>query len=355
MKKNKKILLFTPSLSTGGSERVMAILADGLYEKNDVTLCLLREKEETYKLKQDVEIIKYKYNGKNKILKMLKRLMFMRKEIKKNEVIISFMYDINFMTLIAGFGLRKKIIISERGYPEQENKKSPIIPFLRKVLYPMADTIVFQTSQAMTWFPEKIKKKGVVIPNPVNDKILSPLKTEKEKRIIVAGRLTEQKNFHMLLRVFQKVVEKHSDFNLEICGDGPLKEELINLAKKLKIADKVIFSGFVSDINERMRKSFMYVSSSNYEGISNSMIEALAMGVPTICTDCPVGGAAMMIENEVSGLLIPVGDDNALYDGIIRIIENAEFRNNLVKNSIKIKNEYSVSKIVSKWQEICEG
>ena len=101
-----------------------------------------------------------------------------------------------------------------------------------------------------------------------------------------------------------------------------------------------------------MKDASIYVSSSNYEGISNSMMEALAMGVPTVCTDCPIGGAALMIKNNINGILIPVNDEEALYKAMEKIIENKEFTEKISSNAIKIKEEYSIEKIVNKWEEL---
>ena len=114
----------------------------------------------------------------------------------------------------------------------------------------------------------------------------------------------------------------------------------------------MFFPGYISNVNEKMCNAAMYVSSSNFEGISNSMLEALAMGVPTISTDCPVGGARMMIQNNENGILIPVGDEEALYKAMLKIAEDSEFAQKISNNAINIKQEYSIDKIVKKWENL---
>jgi len=88
------------------------------------------------------------------------------------------------------------------------------------------------------------------------------------------------------------------------------------------------------------------------EGISNSMLEAMAMGIPSICTDCPVGGAAMVIENEKNGILIPVGDVIALRDAMLKIIEDKEFAESISEEAVKVREKYSVSSICKMWLDI---
>ena len=104
-------------------------------------------------------------------------------------------------------------------------------------------------------------------------------------------------------------------------------------------------------MKEEIWDSAMFVLSSDYEGISNSMIEALSMGVPVISTDCPVGGSRAYIEDGVSGLLTPVGDAQALAAAMLRIAENPDFARSLSANGAGIKEKYSLEKIADRFLE----
>ena len=350
--RRKKILFISPSLSSGGSERVISILANNLSYKYDVELCLVRDKVDCYEVDDKVNLIRFKCKTSNKIIKIIKRLFFIRKEIKRNDIVISFMYDINFMTLIAGIGIKNKKIISERGNPIIENKKSFLIPLFRKLLYPLSDVIVFQTDQAMNWFSDKLKKKGVVIPNPINSTLYDYFSRKRRKVIVAVGRLTEQKNFPLLINAFEKISKKYPDFMLEIYGDGHLKSELASIVTKLNLSNRVIFKGYVNNIEEQIYDAYMYVSSSNYEGISNSMLEAMAMGIPSICTDCPVGGAKLVIKNNVNGILIPVGDEKALINAMDKLISDFDFARGISMKALELRKDYSIDKIVNMWVDI---
>ena len=353
----KKILFINSSLTDGGSERVMTLLANNFANKENykISMILVRQKqEETYKLDDKINCIRIKYKYQNRLFKAIKRIYKIRKIMKKNnyDAIISFMYDINFITLLAGIGLNKKIIISERGNPKKENKKNIMIPILRKSLYLLCYKIVFQTEQAKEFFPRYISKKGVIIPNPVSKDLPSRQIDKIQNKIIAVGRLVEQKNFSMLLNSFYEFHKHYPNYELYIYGDGGLRNSLEHQIKKMELKDNVFLPGFVLDVNERMKNAKMYISTSNYEGISNSMIESLAMGVPTICTDCPVGGAKMMIKNNINGILIPVGDEDALLKAMLKIAKDEKFSLYLSNNALKVREEFSIDNILKKWEEI---
>lgn len=347
----RNILMISPSLTDGGSERVMAALANGLSSKYNVEMALVREKKDTYQLDKSVNVVRFKANTTNSIVRIFRRIRFIRKELKKNDCCISFMFDINFMVLIAGIGLKVPIIVSERANPAMDDKRSKLVKLGRKFLYPLATKIVFQTKDAQGYFSDKIQKKSYVIPNPVRQ-MPEPYNGVRKKNIVGIGRLVPQKNFTMLINAFAKVHEKFEDYTLTIYGEGPKLEELKIQVKELGLENSVTFPGYVADVNEQTKDAGIYVSASDYEGISNTMIEALAMGIPTICTDCPVGGAALMIKNNVNGILIPVGDTKALVNAMLKIIENKEFAESIACEAKKVREEYSLEKVCKQWEQV---
>ena len=96
----------------------------------------------------------------------------------------------------------------------------------------------------------------------------------------------------------------------------------------------------------------MFVSSSDFEGMSNSMLEAMAIGLPCVCTDCPAGGARAVIEDGKNGLLVPVNDAIALSDAMKRVASDTIFAEKLSKNASNIRKNQSVEKIIDKWMAI---
>ena len=139
---------------------------------------------------------------------------------------------------------------------------------------------------------------------------------------------------------------------MAIFGDGEEYDKLIRLVKEKHLDKAVEISHSRTDIHERIVNSKIYVSSSDYEGLSNSMLEAMAIGLPTICTDCPCGGARMVISNGINGVLIPVGDKNALVSALEKLSENYELADNISTNASALREKLSVDKITEQWAHL---
>lgn len=351
----KRILFVNSSLSDGGSERVMCLIANSLCNIRGFTvdMVLLREKDDVYRLDKKINCEKYTYNRKNKLSKFLKRFFLLRKKIKNGnyDYIVSFMYDINILTLVASTFSNSKVIVSERNNPNSKDR-SKIVRKIADILYLRAYKIVFQTEEVKEMFNCKIQSKSVVIPNPINENLPSIYEKERSKKIVAIGRLAPQKNFELLINSFAEVHKYEKKFKLIIYGEGPLKEKLNNQIRKLSLEDFVELPGYVNDVNEQIRDAYMYVSSSNYEGISNAMLESMALGIPSICTDCPVGGARMVIKSNINGILIPTNDQKELTDKILFLINNPSHAKKMSMEARKVVKEYSIEKITKMWLDI---
>lgn len=128
--------------------------------------------------------------------------------------------------------------------------------------------------------------------------------------IIGVGRLTPQKDFPTLLRAFTKV-RAARPARLILLGDGPLRPELIQLARQLGVSSDVDFAGVVPDVIPWLARASLFVLSSRYEGLPNALIEALAAGCPVVSTDCPSGASEILMGGQL-GSLVPIGDDEAM-------------------------------------------
>ncbi len=289
----------------------------------------------------------------NKFVNLLKRfyrlLKFMNKH--RDAAVVALSLPSDCFAAILGLFVRNRVVISERNDPAQYPESKKYRRF-RDFCFLLPDVCIFQTEEAMKYFPKIVQKKGHIIPNPINKNIPVFDGIKKEKKIVSAGRLKPQKNYPMLLTAFSKFSRSFPDYTLEIYGDGNQKEALEKLAAELNIEEKVVFNHFCEDIFPKMAEGSMFVMSSNYEGISNSMLEALAIGTPTICTDCPVGGAREMIENNVNGILVPVGDADALCDAMCRVAGDPEFAEMLGNNGKKIREKYPIEKIARQWVDL---
>ena len=188
----------------------------------------------------------------------------------------------------------------------------------------------------------------------------------KENVIIAAGRLTEQKNMELLIRAFAEIVRTESgntqnsnsikkagnnEYILKIFGKGEEKEKLEVLVEELNIKDRCFLMGFTDELQEEMLKSNIYVSPSNWEGISNSLMEAMACGCGCIATDCPMGGSAMLIKNGKNGILLPVDDLEKMTAALHYMMEKNDERKSMQMEAEKICEICSIEKIASSWLE----
>ena len=362
--KKMKIMFIVGALSRGGAEKVVSILSSECAEKgHDVSLVLLNNVEKTYTISDKIKILQI--DADDKKLREIIRMKTLRGFIRqvKPDVIVPFLPSVSLYTLIAGAGIRKNVIMSERADPNinirspKLSKKEKIFHILMRQmeLFSLADHMVFQTPDAQAFYSKKLQKKSTVIPNPLDASALPErFEGKRDKRIVAAGRFSDEKNFPMLIRAFARFREDFPDYILELCGEGALKGEFDALCSKLNIQENILMPGFVSDLADRMVNAAMYVSTSNHEGISNSMLEALGMGVPTIVTDCPIGGAKMFVKTDENGILIKMNDEDALVEAMIKIASDEGYAESISKNAVKIREELNAKKITEKWIEIFE-
>ena len=259
----------------------------------------------------------------------------------------------NFCVCMSNFGLKTKMVISERNSPLHDHlsKKSKLLRFL---VYRNADAYVFQTQEAKKFYSKSIQKRGCVIHNPIRSDL--PIKTDiNRKEIVAVGRLMPQKNYEMLLHAIKKVHDRHSEFTLRIFGEGRSRNNLERLVSKIGIKDIVKFEGFTLDVHDQIKDSAIYVLSSDFEGMPNSLMEAMSMGFPVISTDCPCGGPAELIQNGKNGILVPVGDSDKMAMEINRLIEEPGECLKLGKNAMKIGQTHSQDVIVQQWLKFLCG
>lgn len=355
----KSVIFVTGSLADGGAEKVMSILASGCAELGaDVTLVVLRPKKIVYSVSEKVKLIQFTDKGKLATIKRIKKLHQVMKE-STAEVVIPFLPIISLYTMIANIGLRKKIIMSERADPRAKYNNLPwkdkIGSFLMRKcsLYSLADWMVFQTSDAQSFYSEKVRKKSSIIANPLDvEKLPKRYEGEREKRIVAAGRFSEEKNFALLISGFAAFHKEFPEYTLTIYGEGKLRKDYEEQVQKLGLKKYVKFPGFASNLPEEINKAAMYISTSNHEGISNSMLEALGMGIPTIVTDCPVGGAKMFVHTNENGVLIPMENREALIGAMKMMVTDGEYAKHISNNAIKIRDQLMAQNICRQWLQL---
>ena len=348
-----KIIFVTSALHGGGAERVIATLANrfaGLGD--DVTILMTAGDECAYPLHARVCLRSIGQASRGNPLIQGKRLLRMRRYFRAHpdSRIVSFSTSINLFTIIAALGLKNRVIVSERNDPNR-----CAYPKLRNLVYAFGQGFVFQTKQARNCFPAKIRNRGTVIPNPVRAELPAIFTGERERKIAAVGRLEPQKNHMLLLEAFAEFHRHFPDYTLHIFGKGSLEQTLKNRAAALKTERFVIFEGFRSDILETIRTYGMYVLSSDYEGISNSLMEAMALGLPCISTDCPIGGSALCIRDGKNGLLVPTGDAKSLRAAMEKTAGDQAFAQYIGTNGAKIRETFAEETVAGLWRNYIKG
>ena len=344
----KKVTFVTGRLGGGGSERVLTLIANQMRRDGyEVSIISFSGNANEYDNACNVIYL----NQMNNIYLVIK----LRETIKSldPDVLIAFEYHVGMKTILAAVGLSVKMIVSERNDPhELDAQKAKKV--LRDVLYRKLDCLVCQTPDARAYFAPEIRKKAIIIGNPIKSDL--PDWVGQNSNVLVNYcRLEKQKNLPMLIKAFELVKKKHPEVILEIYGEGNEEKKLRNLIEDNNLEANVKLSAFSSQIHQIASKAYAFVSSSDYEGISNSMLEAMAIGRPVICTDCPIGGARMVIQDEINGKLIPVGDYEKMGASICEIIDDKKKAIQMATKAKEIRYKYSVGKIVRMWEKCIEA
>lgn len=349
-----KIAFFISALSGGGAERVTCNLANYLNRFGHVVEILTMADTEAADSIDDGVVhspLLRKSERKNFLWNNIVRLSRLIRHMKRNQVdaYVVMLPITTIMMLFLSKLTRVPIIAAERVDPKAYDNTKQF--FLRR-LAKRASGWIFQTDEVSTWYDSWLEgKKSIVIPNAINPAFLRPEYTgEREKKIVATGRLTEQKNFSLLIHAFAKVSADFPDHKLVIYGKGGLKDTLTELAKSLGITDRVEFPGYVKNIQEELERAQMFVLSSDYEGMPNALMEAMALGLPCVSTDCGGGGARFLIEDGVNGLLVPVCDEVAMSEAIRAILSDPEKAAELSKNARKIQETLAPEKIYGQWE-----
>lgn len=357
------ILFVIPTLGTGGAEHVATILANCLVINHKIDFLVMEESSvERYPINPHVHVheIGVVVTRGNKVrailtfglnfIKQRKALLHWINTIKP-DVVISFLPKADILVSSIKKSGQFKWISSERNDPMS---RSSIERRVLNILYKKTDMLVCQTKKVAKYYKEQGVRKVCVIRNPViiENQINLDFRLPYQYLISV-GRLAKQKNYEMLIDAFSDVKRKtRCPEKLLILGDGPEREKLQALIEKLDITKDVLLVGRKKNVMDYLRNAEAFVMSSNYEGLPNALIEAMAARLPVVSTDFFTGAAAELIDDK-NGYLVPVGDKEKMKETIEKIVSlPSNVKITMGHESAKKIKDMDVNIICNSWNKL---
>ena len=312
MDKPIKCMFTIRSLTGGGAERVVSVLANAMAKKGIETYIVTYSRtDRDYDLDKNVKVIVMP-NRKDSIYTKIQRIPDMYKIIHKirPDIVIPFVGTVLYVTWLACLGLKSKFILTVRNNPWMvpESKRERLF---RNYIAGKSDAIMIQNEEQGEYFSEELHKKLIVVNNPISQNFINSAKesyTNEVCTVVTAGRLEPQKDHTFLIRAFAKSFADKPQIKLYIYGEGKLKQKLEALIEELSLKDRVFLMGRAINIVEVLQKADLFVLTSKYEGMPNALMEAMMVGVPCISSDCKTGPCSL-INNQVNGLLYSNGNE----------------------------------------------
>jgi glycosyltransferase involved in cell wall biosynthesis len=363
-----RILFYIHSLSFGGAERVTSTLANYWCRKGwDVTVVTVTGLDrDFYVLEERVERIALDLDANSTNLWQalfgnMRRILALRqilKQVRPNQT-LAMMATANVTLALAALGLRVVTVGSERIHP-------PTMPLgrvwesVRRWFYPRLSGMVAQTKQSADWLELNAPAaKITVIPNPLNyplpvkDPKLAPSAIREETGcshlLLAVGRLSQQKRFDRLLNVFAAASKGQTEWALVILGEGEQRDLLEAQVRSLGIGRCVRLPGAVGNVGEWYEAADAYVMTSQFEGFPNTLVEALAYGLPSVAVDCETGPREIL-RHEVDGLLVPQDDPDALTYALCRLMGDQALRGRFANRAVEARERFAVDRVAVQWE-----
>ena len=349
-----KILGVIPSLTRGGAERVLSLLTHDWAESHDVVIAAFDASHPAYDFRGKIVHLGLELSGhllaRARVACLSTLLLIKLFRSERPDRIVSFMEPANFPAILAGavVGALDRLVVSVRHNPN-------LLPSLRRLLIPR----LYHLPSAVVAVSDGVRgallamglsaDRVTTIPNPVAlpDTTRTAAVTSSAGRLVLAaGRLIPAKGFDLLLNAFSRV--EHPNLQLVVLGEGPEHGNLLALARRLHISDRLCFPGAVSDISRWYHRTNCFVLSSRNEGWPNVLVEAMAAGCAVVSFRCDYGPAEI-VQDEISGLLVPPGNVNALADAIARVMTDRHLSASLSAGGIQRAAWFASHAVASRW------
>lgn len=363
-----RIVFFVSSMEGGGAERVAALLCNRWARRGHAVLlvptfsgrggCLYPLDERVH-----LEYLTDRVGTTHRTpWTLAKRLWTMRAMVRsfRADVVLSFLPQVNVGALLATRGIGVPVVVAERVYPPAF-RIGAIRSQLRRFTYPWASGVVLQTREALSWLARvSPRSRGIVITNPsvhplpAAEPRISPGEVvPKERELLLAvGRLDPQKGFDQLIEAFEMLAPRFPGWDLVILGEGTERRALEDQCERCGLAARVHLPGRVGNPGDWYARADLYAMSSRFEGFPNTLLEALAHGLPAVSFDCKTGPGEL-IEEGVNGCLVPPDAGAAgLAERLAVLMEDPAARQAMGERATEVRQRFAPERVGAQWDRV---
>lgn len=366
----KSILIFIQSLKGGGAERIAANLANAWAGQGRQVSLVTLDPQSTDVYGVDPRVDRYSLESpkatsesmiRNTIANF-KRVFALRKVLRKvkPDVVLAVLPPGAVLAILAGVGLKSRVYVAEHTHPPNF-PMDPVRELSRRLTYRRADGVIALTSTTAVWLTNEYGLNRVaVIPNAVTWPLptaeprvpLSQTTIGTRLFVIAAGRLTEEKQFALLIEAFSAVALNFPEWDLVILGEGPQGPLLTQLSTTLGIASRVHLPGWVGNVDDWYMRASVFVLTSRAEGFPSAMVEAMACGCPVVSFDCDTGPRDI-VRNGTDGFLVsPQGGPAGLASALTLVMQDEVLRQSMSARATEVRDRFALPRILSDWEEV---
>jgi len=363
-----RILFLVSSMHGGGAERVAALLCNHWVEQGHEVILMPTfsgRGECVYPLDQRVRLdflADHVTSNRGSLLNKVQRYFALRSAFKnlQPDVILSFLPHVNIAAVLAGWRLGIPTIVSERTYPPAMPLGSSM-EFLRRFTYSKATAVVVQTERAKVWLSDccpratgKVIPNPVIYPLPIGEPVMEPFEaiSSHKRKVLAVGRLSEEKGFDQLLLAFEQLAPRFPEWDLVILGEGPLRQELAEMCRRLGLSGRVHMPGRVGNVGAWYERSDIYVMSSRFEGFPNTLVEAMAHGLPAVSFDCATGPSDIIRQGIDGYVISPEKGFGGMAEAVGGLIKDERKRKCMGKEAALVRKRFGAKTIMRTWDEV---
>lgn len=361
-----RVLIFIHSLHGGGAERVAADLS-AYWASAGWSVMLVTQaddRDDAYTLHSDVQRRILNTAGVGGGLRGLwanvQRIRALRRVLREfqPDIVLGMMTTASVLAVLAARGLPCKVIATEHTHPPSQTL-SGLWLRLRRWTYPRAARVVALTKGTADWLAQHVPGCQLgVIPNPVHwpltraEPVVAPQNDPQRRRLLAVGRLHRDKGFDLLVQAYATIASQHPQWDLIILGEGDERASLQAQIDAAGLQGHVSMPGRVGNVGDWYAAADIYVLSSRFEGLSNTLLESLASGLPAVCFDCDTGPRAVVREG-IDGVLVrPNGDTQAMAAALSVLMQDTATRDAMAREAIDVRERFSAQHVLSLWKKL---